>query len=305
MSWDDVLAFASERGVPLPAELVETPQRTAKDTDETFSRKLHKQETARKNFLSSGYLGEETSSYLVRNIQGSKPALSSLADLFSLSLEKLSQVRCLPIDKQTRFNAVDDESQASAPFLTKEGNPNTAAYGLLFKLELAKSTDLWRFLVSLSIRLVGPEIAKPLAARFTGLREVFEASTLQVSSIQGVGEAAAQSLASWYELEANRAIVSAWLSSGVQPSTETLQIVPRAGLDGLLVLVTGSLSSFDRDAVKNALLSAGARVASGPTSNVDLVVLGEKPGPAKVQKINDLGLKVISEEELLELLKGE
>jgi DNA ligase (NAD+) len=176
---------------------------------------------------------------------------------------------------------------------------------LLFKLELAKSTDLWRFFVSLSIRLIGPEIAKPLAARFTGLREVFEASVLQISSIQGVGDAAAQSLASWYEIEGNRAVVSAWLSAGVHPSSETLQVVPRAGLDGLLVLVTGSLTSFDRDEVKNALLSAGARVASGPTANVDLVVLGEKPGPAKVQKINDLGLKVISEGELLELLKGE
>jgi DNA ligase (NAD+) len=305
MSWDDVLAFASERGIPLPADLVEPPQRTAKDTDESFSRKLQKQVTARKNFLSSGYLGEETSSYLVRSVQGSKPALDSLAGLFSLSLEKLSQVRCLPIDKQTRFNAVEDESQAFAPFLSKEGNPNTSAYGLLFKLELAKSTDLWRFFVSLSIRLIGPEIAKPLAARFTGLREVFEASVLQISSIQGVGDAAAQSLASWYEREGNRAVVSAWLSAGVHPSSETLQVVPRAGLDGLLVLVTGSLTSYDRDEVKNALLSAGARVASGPTSNVDLVVLGEKPGPAKVQKINDLGLKVISEGELLELLKGE
>ena len=70
------------------------------------------------------------------------------------------------------------------------------------------------------------------------------------------------------------------------------------------MLVTGSLTHFDRDQVKTVLLEAGARVASGPSSNVDLVVIGEKPGPAKIAKINSLGLKVIYESELLELLGG-
>jgi DNA ligase (NAD+) len=305
MSWEEVLKFSDESGIPLPEDLIEAPVRTPRDTEETYERKLAKQATARKNFVTSGYLGEETSSYLVRQVADSVTAVESLADIFQLSLGRVSEVKCLPIDKQTRLNLSQDAGSAIQPFMSKEGKPNTSAYGLLFKLELAKTSELWRFVVALSIRLIGPEVAKPLAARFSTLQEIFEAPQDSIAQIQGVGVAAAQSINNWYRLEANRRVVERWVEAGIKPTSLALEIVPKEGLTGKLVLVTGSLSAFDRDSVKTALISAGAKIASGPSANVDLVVLGEKPGPAKVQKIAELGLEVISEQELVKLLEGD
>jgi DNA ligase (NAD+) len=197
---------------------------------------------------------------------------------------------------------VDLGDEPIKAFSNKAGEPNISAYGLVFKLELAKESELWRLLTALSIRLIGPEVAKPLSERFDSLEAVFQAETSEIASIQGVGEAAAKSIRDWFTAAENKAIISSWADSGVRPRVEKITIVEREGLAGKNVLVTGSLSNFDRDQVKSALVRAGARVASGPSSTVDLVVLGEKPGPAKVAKINSLGLTVINEQELMALL---
>jgi DNA ligase (NAD+) len=183
-----------------------------------------------------------------------------------------------------------------------EGSASVSAHGLLLKLELAKSSELWRFVTALSIRLIGPEVAKPLAERFNTLLEILEAEPEDISAIQGVGELAAKSIKSWWHNPENKEIVGAWISAGISPKKVERQIRSNSALAGKLVLVTGSLQNYDREQIKEVLLANGARVASGPTANVDLVVIGEKAGPAKLKKIADLGLRTIDESELENLL---
>jgi DNA ligase (NAD+) len=147
-------------------------------------------------------------------------------------------------------------------------------------------------------------VAKPLSERFDSLEAVFQADQSVLSAIQGVGDAAAKSIQDWHSAPGNKKVLERWHTAGVRPVAQKITVIEREGLAGKNVLVTGSLANFDRDQVKKALAQSGARIAAGPSSTVDLVVMGEKPGPAKVAKINALGLKVISEQELIELIGG-
>jgi DNA ligase (NAD+) len=261
MSWLEVETFAAERGLVLPPELTEPPVWTKLDNEEKYSRKILKQAEARKNFVSAGYLGEETATALVRAWSGSEPPVRTLSDLFRLSVDKLASSKSCPVDRQTRLPLVEPGDEPVRAFSNKAGEPNISAYGLVFKLEIAKESELWRLLTALSIRLIGPEVAKPLSERFDSLEAVFQAETSEIALIQGVGEAAARSIRDWFAAPENSAIISSWSESGVRPRVEKITVVEREGLAGKNVLVTGSLANFDRDQIKSALVRAGARVA--------------------------------------------
>lgn len=164
---------------------------------------------------------------------------------------------------------------------------------------------MWRFLPALNIRLIGPEVAKPLAYHFNDLLSIFEAEVSVLSNIQGVGQAAAQNIADWWSNPDNQKMLRNWIDAGVKPTSQHLEIDFNGPLSGKLVLVTGTLSAYDREGAKQAVVLAGGKTSSGPTSKVDFVVVGEGAGASKIAKAEAIGLEIINEEEFLKRLKGE
>jgi DNA ligase (NAD+) len=160
-------------------------------------------------------------------------------------------------------------------------------------------------LTALNIRLIGPENAKPIADHFDGLREVFEASQEEVAAIPGVGKAAAQSISDWWSRAQSKLIVDSWLNSGVEPKSEGVKINFDGPFAGMNILVTGTLKSYDRDAVKKLIIQNGGKAAAGVSGALTFAVIGDKAGPAKLNKLQDLGIAMISEEEFLSYLSAD
>jgi DNA ligase (NAD+) len=298
MTWAEVVAYASENQLELPRKLVEP------NYDTQNEKKIAGRVSDRENFVKSGYLGEGMASWLVRSPQGQKPVLSDLSKLFSLSVSELFESQTVEVDKITRMPMSPEQTRFPFKSLDekKELVPSIDAYGLVFKLHLAQKSLLWRVIAALSIRHIGPEVAKPLANHFDGLISMFKASVEEISSIEGVGNVAAQTLLDWWSVDENRTIVESWITSGLAPQIERLEVIQGGALEGKTVLVTGTLQRFGRDEIKEVIAKYGGKSASGPSSNVSFVVIGEKAGPSKLKKIADLGLETIDEQEFLNRL---
>jgi DNA ligase (NAD+) len=298
MTWEEVVSYASENHLELPRKLVEP------NYDTQNEKKIAGRISDRDNFVKSGYLGEGMASWLVRSPRGMKPVLSGLSNLFSLKVEDLFASQTVEVDKVTRMPLLPE--QIREPFKSfdekKAVVPSIDAYGLVFKLHLARKSVLWRVIAALSIRHIGPEVAKPLANHFDSLQTMFSATFEEISSIDGVGNVAAQTLLDWWATEENRSIIESWIDAGLNPQIERLEVIEGGVLKGKTVLVTGTLHRFGRDEVKAVIAQHGGKSASGPSSNVSFVVVGEKAGPSKLKKIADLGLEVIDEQEFIERL---
>ncbi|MEY5004149.1 MAG: hypothetical protein RLZZ594_179, partial [Actinomycetota bacterium] len=307
MSWQDIELYATENGLKLPFELVSyenyltvhgvpTIESTKKSRPKDF-------EAKRNNFLRSGYLGEETAVKLAAYLLSDESL--GLAKLFSLSTEELETTNVPDVQKKASLVVKKQLGVEEVSYFFGEHSPSILTAGLLFKLALARQTDLWRFLPALNIRLIGPEVAKPLAGHFSDLLSIFEAEVAVLSSIPGVGQAAAQNIADWWSNLDNQKLVRNWIDAGVRPTSQDLEIDFNGPLSGKLVLVTGTLSTLDREGAKQAVIMAGGKAASGPTSKVDFVVVGASAGASKLAKAEALGLEIIDEEEFLKRLKGD
>ncbi len=164
---------------------------------------------------------------------------------------------------------------------------------LLANLETVKGQPLWRVLVALSIRHVGPTAARSLATRFGSLDAIRAASLEELASADGVGGEIAESVQNWFDVEGHVAIIDRWAAAGVRMADEVDEATPRT-LEGLTVVVTGSLEGFTRDSAKEAILSRGGKAAGSVSKNTDYVVVGENAG-SKAAKAEDLGLPILDE----------
>ncbi|OKL54633.1 hypothetical protein BSZ39_03105 [Bowdeniella nasicola] len=183
----------------------------------------------------------------------------------------------------------------------QEVAPNAVATELLGGLEAAKTKDLWRIIVSLSIRHVGPTAARALASHFRSLDAIRDASVDQMAEVEGVGAIIAQSVADWFEVDWHRDIIEAWRAAGVQLVEEASADAPEQVLEGLTIVVTGSLEGFSRDEAKAAILDRGGKAAGSVSKKTDLVVVGENAG-SKETKARDLGIRIIDEDAFVALL---
>ena len=172
---------------------------------------------------------------------------------------------------------------------------------LLANLETVKSQPLWRVLVALSIRHVGPTAARSLAARFGSMDAIRAASVDELASAEGVGQVIAESIVAWFEVDWHRDIVAAWADAGVRMADEVDESAPRT-LEGLTVVVTGTLQGFSRDGAKEAILSRGGKAAGSVSKNTDYVVVGENAG-SKATKAEQLGLRILDESGFEALLR--
>lgn len=195
----------------------------------------------------------------------------------------------------------DDLSQIDF-FKKKDGSLSATAEKLLLALEGAKSRPLWRVLVALSIRHVGPTAAKALEQSLHSLDAIESASKEQLAAIDGVGDVIAESIIEWFEVPWHRQIIERWQRAGVRMEGERGSELPQT-LAGLTIVATGSLSGFTRDSVTEAIAARGGKASSSVSSKTDFVVVGESAG-SKLIKAKELGVRIIDEEEFVTLLES-
>ena len=222
-------------------------------------------------------LGEVTAAALTQSDDGDEPLLVTEAGLFALTEEQLVR---------------------HSYFRKKDGTPSKDADTFLAELEKAKSKPLWRLLVSLNIRHVGPVAARALAEWFGSLDAIRAASTEELAQVDGVGTIIAESLHAWFEEEWHREIVEQWAAAGVQWSTPGHKgpgSAASAGgvLSGLTIVATGTLDGFTRDGAKEAIIQAGGKAASSVSKKTDFVAAGPGAG-SKLAKAEDLGIRVLN-----------
>jgi DNA ligase (NAD+) len=185
-------------------------------------------------------------------------------------------------------------------FKTKDGNLSANGARLLVNLHEAKSRPLWRVLVALSIRHVGPTAARALATEYGSLDAIMAASEEQLAAVEGVGPTIAAAVVEWFTVDWHRAIIDKWHAAGVRMADERDTSVERT-LEGLSIVVTGSLAGFSRDEAKESIVARGGKAASSVSKKTAYVVAGDSPG-SKYDKAVELGVPILDEDGFRRLL---
>lgn len=204
------------------------------------------------------------------------------------------------LDESGLFDLTEDDLLRSNVYTTNAGKVNASGKKLLDNLQKSKQTDLWRVLVALSIRHVGPTAARALAGRYHSIQALIDAPLEELSETDGVGTIIAQSFKDWFEVDWHKAIVDKWAAAGVTMEEEVGEVAEQT-LEGLTIVVTGGLEGFTRDSVKEAIISRGGKASGSVSKKTDYVVVGENAG-SKATKAEELGLHILDEEGFVRLL---
>ncbi|MEV8143249.1 NAD-dependent DNA ligase LigA [Specibacter sp. NPDC078709] len=193
----------------------------------------------------------------------------------------------------------------SKPTAKKPSAPKKTTMDLFQELDKAKTAPLWRVLVALSIRHVGPTASRALATRYGSMEAIREALRApdvreQLANVNGVGAIIAEALIEWFAVDWHQEIVDAWAASGVLMADAEDESVPRT-LEGLTIVVTGTLPTLSRDEAKEAIITRGGKAAGSVSKNTSYVVAGEAAG-TKLDKAEALGVPVLDEDGFRQLL---
>jgi DNA ligase (NAD+) len=201
---------------------------------------------------------------------------------------------------------LSDEKLATSPFfVNKAGGLKLVAHALLANLDEARVRPLWRILVALSIRHVGPTAARALAEAFGSLDAIATASPDALAIVDGVGPTIAAAVAEWFTVDWHQAIVEKWRTAGVQLETPGFDPSAAAGrlLAGVTVVITGTLPTYSRDDAAEAVRAAGGKVTASVSKKTSFVIAGENAG-SKYDKAVELGIKILDEPAFNRLLEG-
>ncbi len=218
--------------------------------------------------------------------------LTNEATLFSLTAD---DVRAVPFYTRAAKKSDPQDAVVDGRVLSANGTK------LVENLQQARTQPLWRVLVALSIRHVGPTAARALATEFGSMDAIREASVEQLAATEGVGQVIAESVQAWFDVDWHREIVQRWAADGVRMADERDESVERT-LEGLTVVVTGSLEGFSRDESKEAIVSRGGKAAGSVSKKTDYVVVGANAG-SKAARAEELGVPVLDEEQFVRLLE--
>ena len=205
-------------------------------------------------------------------------------------------------DESELFDLTAAKLKTSPFFTKKDGSEGANVKKLLDALEVAKSRPLWRVIVSLSIRHVGPTAAQALANHFKSIDAIASASAADLAEVDGVGGVIADSIIDWFKIKWHQQIVVRWSKAGVAMELIESNTAPQT-LAGLTFVVTGSLESFTRDGINEVITAHGGKSASSVSKKTDYVLIGAEPG-SKAKKAEELGVTIIDEAKFKELLAG-
>ena len=202
----------------------------------------------------------------------------------------------LVTDEGDVFSLTEEQLLTCPFFVVKQGTLSANATRLLANLEQARTRPLWRILVALSIRHVGPTAARALAAEFGSVDAIEAASVDALAAVDGVGPTIAASLRDWFTVDWHQAIIAKWRDAGVRlqdPDFDPHRAAARL-LAGVTVVITGTLEELSRDEAGEAVRQAGGKVTSSVSKKTDFVIAGENAG-SKYDKAVELGVPVLDE----------
>jgi DNA ligase (NAD+) len=205
-------------------------------------------------------------------------------------------------DESDLFDLTAAKLVTSDFFTKKDGTPAANVDKLLAALDEAKTRPLWRTLVALSIRHVGPTAAQGLASALGSIKAISQASAQELSDIDGVGQIIAESIVEWFAVDWHKEIINKWEKAGVCMVVQQSEQLPQT-LAGLTFVVTGGLESFSRDGISETIAAHGGKASSSVSKKTDYVLVGSDPG-SKLAKAQELGVPVIDEARFKELLAG-
>ncbi len=214
-------------------------------------------------------------------------------------------LECGLVSDEGDLFALTADGLARCPFFTRAGGSalTANAEALLAQLDTAKERPLWRVLVALSIRHVGPTAARALAAEFGSLDAIAAASVADLAATEGVGPIIADAVAEWFGEDWHRAVVDKWRQAGVSLADEKGDELPQT-MAGLTVVITGTLAGHSRDGAKEAVLARGGKVSGSVSKKTDYVIVGDNPG-SKADKAADLARPILDEAAFDRLLAGD
>ncbi|WP_344067110.1 NAD-dependent DNA ligase LigA [Microbacterium pumilum] len=262
-------------------------------------------------------LGEVSAAALTQPVRPETPPLASEAGVFDLRPQDLFPIDVVVRDAETGLPRLLDDGtpDTRSPFRRqrKKGDPefdadgpfdgdaghvlSVAATALLGNIERAKTKDLWRFLVALNIRHVGPVAARALAQWFGSVAAIRAATRDELAAVEGVGGIIADSLVDWFDVDWHREIVDRWTAAGAQLATPGHEgpgasIIEGGVLEGLTVVATGSLEGYSREGAQEAIINAGGKAASSVSKKTDFVAAGPGAG-SKLAKAEELGIRIL------------
>ena len=204
-------------------------------------------------------------------------------------------------DEGDLFDLTEESLQRCSFFTRKDGGLSANATKLLDNLAEARTRPLWRVLVALSIRHVGPTAARALARELGSVDAIRAADVATLSAVEGVGPTIAASIVEWFAVDWHVGVVEKWARAGVRMAEESPDAGPRP-LDGVTVVVTGSLAGYSRDSATEAIQALGGKVSGSVSKKTAFVVAGDAPG-SKFDKARQLGVPVLDEDGLRVLLE--
>ncbi|MFE6286755.1 NAD-dependent DNA ligase LigA [Streptomyces sp. NPDC057877] len=245
------------------------------------------------------HFGYVAAAALTKPLEPGTPPLTDEGDLFDLTVEQLLPIKAYVLDQNSGLPKRDPktgEEKVVTVFANQEGQPRKNALAMLENIAAAKERPLDRILTGLSIRHVGPVAAEALAREFRSIDRIEQASEEELAGTEGVGPIIAASLKEWFAEEWHQEILRKWKAAGVRMEEEGSgeDQGPRP-LEGLTVVVTGTLEHFTRDGAKEALQSRGAKVTGSVSKKTSFVVVGDNPG-SKYDKAMQLKVPVLNED---------
>ncbi|MFE4265043.1 NAD-dependent DNA ligase LigA [Streptomyces sp. NPDC056883] len=251
--------------------------------------------------------GAVAAAALTHPLEPSEPPLRDEGDLFDLTIEQLLPIKAYVLDPDSGLPKRDPktgEEKIVTVFANQKGEPKKNALSMLENIAAAKDRPLARIINGLSIRHVGPVAAEALAREFRSIERIEQATEEELAATDGVGAIIAASLKEWFAVDWHQEILRKWRAAGVRMEEEGSgeDEGPRP-LEGLTVVVTGTLQSHTRDGAKEALQSRGAKVTGSVSKKTSFVVVGDNPGSKydkavqlKLSILDDAGFAVLLEE---------
>ncbi|MDQ0789369.1 NAD-dependent DNA ligase LigA [Streptomyces sp. B3I8] len=312
------LRDGSEREFVMPSECPEcgTPLKPMKEGDVDLrcpnSRACPAQLRERLFYLAGRksldieHFGYVAAAALTRPLEPAEPPLTDEGDLFDLTMEQLLPIKAYVLDQDSGLPKRDPktgEEKVATVFANQQGEPRKNAVAMLENIAAAKQRPLARVLTGLSIRHVGPVAAEALAREFRSVDRIEAAGEEELAATEGVGPIIAASLKQWFAEDWHREILRKWKAAGVRMEEESTgeDEGPRP-LEGLTVVVTGTLEHHTRDGAKEALQSRGAKVTGSVSKKTSFVVVGDSPG-SKYDKAMQLKVPVLNEDGFAVLLE--
>ncbi|MGW1214596.1 NAD-dependent DNA ligase LigA [Streptomyces sp. NPDC002499] len=256
--------------------------------------------------LDIDHFGYVAAAALTNPLEPADPPMGNEGDLFDLTIEQLLPIKAYVLDQDSGLPKRDPktgEEKIATVFANQQGEPKKNALAMLQTIAAAKESPLARVLTGLSIRHVGPVAAEALARSFRSIDRIEQATEKELSDTDGVGPIIAASLKEWFAEDWHQEILRKWRAAGVRMEDEVSDEDegPRP-LEGLTVVVTGTLDHFTRDGAKEALQERGAKVTGSVSKKTAFVVVGDNPG-SKYDKAMQLKVPVLNEDGFTVLLE--